>query len=72
MLDTTTAENAVYELLEDQMTRLDNFHLAHRDYAKELVRIMADLIRSGLVTGTVSTTGTAAAQTGTITSGTIS
>lgn len=76
MLDTATAEAAVEALLADMDTRRDSTvagrQQARRDYAHELVSIMATLMRSGSVTGTVSTTGTAAAQTGTITTAKIS
>lgn len=68
MLDTLTAENDLFELLEDQATRTDDYHKAHRDFAKEMVRIWTAFVKSGTVTGTVSTTGTASAQVGNITS----
>ncbi len=76
MLDTATAEAAVEALLADMDTRRDSTaagrQQARRDYARELVGIMATLIRSGAVTGTVTTTGSATTQTGTLTNGTIS
>ncbi|GAA4349780.1 hypothetical protein GCM10023185_06780 [Hymenobacter saemangeumensis] len=71
-LNTTRAETAVLALLDDMASRTDNPAQARRDFARQLVATVADLIRSGTVTGTVATTGTAAAQTGTITSATIS
>lgn len=71
MLDTATAETAVEALLADMDTRRDSTaagrQQARRDYARELVGILATMVRSATVTGTVSTTGTAAAQTGPIT-----
>ncbi|AWM31365.1 hypothetical protein [Hymenobacter nivis] len=72
MLDTNTAEAAVMALLEDQATRLDNPAKARMDFARDIVAAFAALIRSGTVTGTVSTTGTAAAQAGPLLNGTIS
>lgn len=70
MLDTTTAENKVLTLLNDMATRNDQTaaeaQQTRRDYAHQLVGILAELMRSGTVTGTVSTTGPAGAQTGTI------
>lgn len=72
MLDTAAAEAAVFDLLTDQATRLDNPVRARMDFARDLVAAMADLMRSGTVAGPVTTTGTAAAQTGTLTNGVIS
>ena len=66
MLNTALAETAVLALLDDMATRNDqtaaDAQQTRRDFAHQLVAAVAGLIR----TGTVSTTGTAAAQTGTI------
>jgi|GEM_PF-3118980 len=72
-LNTTQAENAVLALLDDMASRDTDDAQARRDYARELVGIMATLIRSasGTGSGMVTTTGTAAAQTGTATITTI-
>jgi len=70
MLDTQSAEVAVYDLLTDMYTRTDgNFHQAHRDFARDLVAAVANLIRSGTGTAstTVTTTGSATTQTGLVT-----
>lgn len=61
-LNTNAAEAAVLAILDDQATRLDDPARARRDFARDIVAAVADLIR----TGTVTTTGTAASQTGTI------
>ncbi|QKG57011.1 hypothetical protein GKZ68_10455 [Hymenobacter sp. BRD128] len=71
MLDTIAAEKAVFDLLTDQATRTDHYVKARQDFAHELVAVMADLIRSGTVTGTVTTTGSATTQTGPLTGGKI-
>jgi hypothetical protein len=67
MLNTTAAEAAVLAILDDQATRLDDPRRSRMDFARDLVAVMADLIRSASLTGTapVTTAGTAAAQTGT-------
>ena len=76
MLDTATAETAVEALLADMDTRRDSTaagrQQARRDYARGLVAVMADLVRSGTVTGNVTTTGSATTQTGPLTGGKIS
>ncbi len=72
MLNTNVAEAQLLAILDDQATRLDKPAKARQDFARDLVRVMADLIRSGTVTGTVATAGTAAAQQGTITGSKIS
>lgn len=72
MLDTSTAVTEVFNLLTDQSTRLDNPVTARMDFARGLVDIMAKLIRTGDVTGTVTTTGSATTQTGPLTGGKIS
>lgn len=72
-LNTIQAENDVLALMDDMAGRDDDPAQARRDYARGMVRVMADLIRSasGTGSGTVATTGTAAAQTGTATITTI-
>jgi len=72
-LNTAQAETDVLALLDDMAARTTDPSLARQDYARELVRIVATLIRSasGTGSGTVATTGTAAAQTGTATITTI-
>ena len=72
MLNTDQAETAVLALLDDMATRTDNPAKARRDFARQLVAAIAGLIRTATVTGTVTTTGSAAAQTGTITTATVS
>ena len=72
MLNTVQAETAVVALLEEMATRTDNPAQARRDFARQLVAAIACLIRTATVNGTVTTTGTATAQTGTITTATIS
>ena len=72
MLNTAQAETAVLAILDELATRTDNPAQARRDFAHQLVAAIAGLIRTGTVTGTVTTTGTAVAQTGTITTATIS
>lgn len=75
MLNTAQAETAVLTLLDNMATRTDStpagLQAARQDFAHGLVAAIAGLIRTGTVTGTVSTTGTAAAQAGTITTSTI-
>ncbi len=72
MLNTNVAEARLLAILDDQATRLDHPAKARQDLARDLVGVMADLIRSGTVTGTVATFGTATAQQGTITGSKIS
>ncbi len=67
MLDTATAETQVLALLDEMATRTDNPAQARRDFARALVAAVAGLIRTGTVTGTVTTAGSATAQTGSIT-----
>ncbi len=62
-LNTEQAELAVLALLDDMAGRTEDAVQARRDFARDLVSTVATLIR----TGTVTTTGTAAAQTGSIT-----
>ncbi|MDO7877386.1 hypothetical protein Q5H93_21775 [Hymenobacter sp. ASUV-10] len=71
-LNTAQAETDVLALLDDMAARTTDPGQSRRDYARELVRIMADMMRTGTVTGTVTTTGSATTQTGTITTATIS
>jgi len=72
MLNTNAAEAQILAILDDQATRLDRPEKARQDFARDLVAVMADLIRSGTVTGTVATFGSATAQQGTITGSKIS
>jgi len=71
-LNTVQAENDVLALLDDMAARTDNPQQSRRDYARELVRIMADMMRSGNVTGTVTTAVLGTPTIGTITTATIS
>lgn len=61
-MNTNAAEAAVLAILDDQATRTDDPRRSRMDFARDLVAAMADLIRSG----TVTTTGSATTQTGTI------
>ncbi|MBO2009164.1 hypothetical protein [Hymenobacter negativus] len=76
MLNTQAAETAVLALLDDQAARTDSSPAARQqaraDFARELVGIMATMMRSGTVTGTVTTLGSATTQTGPLTNGRIS
>ena len=72
MLDTQACEDELIRILDDQYTRVDDPAKAQRDLARDLTRAFTSLIRSATVTGTVNTTGTAAAQAGPLLNGTIS
>jgi DNA-binding TFAR19-related protein (PDSD5 family) len=76
MLNTNAAEAQLLAILDDQATRLDRPEKARQDFARDLVRVMVDLIRSGTVSATtgVTTFGSATTQAGqvTITNGKIS
>lgn len=61
-LNTNAAEAAVLAILDDQATRTDDPVRARMAFARDIVTVIADLIR----TGTVTTNGSATTQTGTI------
>lgn len=61
-LNTPQLEAAILSLLDDMSTRTADPAQARRDFAHRL----ATAITAHIKTGTVATTGTAAAQTGTI------
>ncbi len=60
--------NALYD---DQATREVDPAKARADFVDGLADAFDEYVRSGTLTGTVTTNGTAAAQSGVITSGTI-
>lgn len=59
------------QLYDDQASRTADPAQARSDFVDGLADAVEAYVKSGTVTGTVSTTGTAAAQSGTITSGSI-
>lgn len=61
-LNTPQLANAIVVLLEQMTTRTDDAQQARHDFAQQLATAITTHIR----TGTVTTTGTAATQTGTI------
>lgn len=61
-LNTPKLELDLLDLLNDMASRTENPVQTRQDYARELARIITAFVK----TGQVSTTGTAAAQTGTI------
>lgn len=69
MLDTNTAVSEVFDLLTDQANNFDNPVKARMDFSRGIVAIMAKLVRSGSVAGTVTTMGSATTQTGLLTGG---
>jgi hypothetical protein len=75
-LNKAAAKARLRALLANMATRTDNSATAaqqcRRDYAEELVELMADLMTSATITGTVTTAGTPTNHTGTITTATIS
>ena len=75
-LNTAQAETDVLALLDTMALRVDrtaaDAQQTRRDYARLLVAAVAGLIRTGTVTGTVTTAGSATTQTGTITASAIS
>ena len=71
-LNTIQAETDVLALLDQLATRTTDPAQARRDFARQLVSVMAAMMRTATITGTVATAGSAAAQTGTITSATLS
>lgn len=71
-LNTTQAENQVLALLDDMATRTADPDRARRDFARQLVGIMAAMVRTATITGTVTTTVAGTPTIGTITTATIS
>lgn len=75
-LNTAQAENAVLALLDDMATRADatiaDAQQTRRDFARALVAAMADLIRTGTVTGTTVTPVAGVPTPGTIVTAVIS
>ena len=61
-LNTPQLETAILALLDDMATRTTDPAQARQDFAQQL----ATAITAHIQTGTVTTTGTAATQTGTI------
>lgn len=61
-LNTAKLEDDIFDLLTEQAKRTENPAQARRDFAHQLATAISFHIR----TGTVTTTGTAATQTGTI------
>ncbi|TGE23559.1 hypothetical protein [Hymenobacter metallicola] len=61
-LNTPLLKTAILSILDDQAKRTDNPAQAREDFAQQL----AEAITAHIKTGQVQTTGTAAAQTGTI------
>jgi hypothetical protein len=61
-LDKTGLKNAILAIFENMATREDHPETAREDFATQL----SDAIDMYVRTGTVTTTGTASAQTGTI------
>lgn len=71
-LNRQAAKVRLLQLMEDMASRRDNPLQARQDYADQFIDLMAELMTTATITGTVTTAGTAAAQTGTITSATLS
>lgn len=61
-LNTPKLEDDIFDLLTEQSKRTENPAQARRDFARDLATAITAHVR----TGTVTTTGTAATQTGTI------
>jgi ribonucleotide monophosphatase NagD (HAD superfamily) len=61
-LNTPQLQAAIDAILDDMATRTNDPAQARRDFAQQL----AETISAHIKTGTVTTTGTATAQTGTI------
>jgi hypothetical protein len=59
------------QLYDDQATREKDPAKARADFVDGLADAIEAYVKSGTLTGAVTTTGTAAAQSGTITSGSI-
>ena len=70
-LNTTQAETDVLALLDQLAANTADPVQARQDFARQLVSIMATMVRSATITGTVATAGSATQQTGTITTATI-
>ena len=62
---------ALNRLLDDQATRETDPAKARADYVDGLADAIEAYVKSGTVTGTVATTGTAAAQSGPLANGRI-
>ncbi|MBD2769697.1 hypothetical protein IC235_17545 [Hymenobacter sp. BT664] len=71
-LNRAAAKTRLANLLDDMARRTTAGPQDRVDYASELVDLMADLMTTATITGNVSTTGTAAAQAGTITTARLS
>lgn len=70
-LDKQTLKGSLNRLLDDMATRETDPAQARADYVDGLADAIEAYVKSGLVTGTVATTGTAAAQTGQLANGRI-
>jgi hypothetical protein len=70
-LDKTLLKEQLNRLYDDQANREEDPAKARADFVDGLADAIEAYVKSGTVTGTVSTMGTATAQTGTITSSTI-
>lgn len=70
-LNKTAFKRGLKGLLEDMASRVDDPAQAREDYAEVLSDLIIQLVQSGTVTGTVTTTGSASTQTGPITNGQI-
>lgn len=66
-LNRIAAKARLVALLNDMANRVTARPQDREDYADELVELMADMMTTATVTGTVNTTGGPAAQAGTIT-----
>jgi hypothetical protein len=64
MLDTQQLEMDLLTIFEDMATRVDDPGRARRDHARDLAAAITRFMRTGRATGPITTTGTAAAQTG--------
>ena len=71
-LNTPALALAIEAILTDQYTRTKNPAQARKDFARQLAGAIAAHLITATVTGTVTTAGTAAAQTGTITTALLS
>lgn len=65
-LNRAAAKIRLANLLDDLASRTTASPQDRLDYAGELVDLMADMMTTASITGNVQTTGTAAAQAGTI------